>query len=190
MQGSGSASAVVTFTASPVASVRFKTSVFNPSGQGGLTGGGIMTYYFEVSAQPFTSVPIDFSGLYSSSSSPAGAGSGAFTTFLVQTVQSSVSTYSTFQAYFQGACGAPVCLQYVTFNNTTYTSTQSDAAHVEGSFEGTLDMLTGANGTVTGLVQLFAGGGANALFVPASASAFIDPHLEIDAAFQPILAQL
>jgi hypothetical protein len=182
-QGSGSASAVVTFTASPVASVRFETTVFNPAGQGGLSGGGIMTYYFEVEAQPFTTVPIDFSGLYSSSSSPAPAGYGSFTSFLVQTVDSSISTYSTFQSYFQGECGAPVCLQYVTFNNTTYTSNQTDPSHVEGSFEGTLDMLTGADGTVTGMVQLLAGGGTNVFFVPASATAFIDPHLEIDAAF-------
>ena len=182
-QGGGSASAVVTFTASPVASVRFETTVFNPAGQGGLSGGGFMTYSFEVEAQPFTHVPIDFSGLYSSSSSPAPAGFGSFTSFLVQTVNSSISTYSTFQSYFQGECGAPVCLQYVTFNNTTYTSTQSDPSHVEGSFEGMLDMLTGADGTVTGMVQLFAGGGTNVFFVPASAAAFIDPHLEIDAAF-------
>lgn len=183
VQGSGSASAVVTFTASPVASVSFAVASSNPSGQGGLSGGGIMTYYFEVAAQPFTLVPIDFSGLYASSSSPASAGYGAFTSFLVQTVDSSVFAYSTFQSYFQGACGAPVCLQYTTFNNTTYTSTQADPAHVEGSFAGTLDMLTGADGTVSGLVQLVAGGGTNVFFEAASARAFIDPHLEIDAAF-------
>lgn len=182
-QGGGSASAVVTFTASPVASVRFATTVFNPLGEGGLNGGGIMTYRFEVEAQPFTYVPIDFSGFYSSFSTPASPGSGAFTSFLVQTVDSSVLAYSTFESYFQGDCGAPTCLQYTTFNNITYTSTQSDASHVEGSFEGTLDMLTGVDGTVIGMVQLFAGGGANVAFVPASAWAFIDPHLEIDVAF-------
>jgi len=182
-QGSGATSATVTFTTSPIASVSYAMTTSNPSGQHGFSGGGIMDYRFEVTAQPFTVVPVDFSGLYSSSTSPASAGFGAFTSFLVQTVNSSVSTYSTFQSFFQGNCGAPVCLQYTTFNNTTYTSIQPDSSHVEGSFEGTLDMLTGATGTVTGLVRLFAGGGTNTFFVPANSSAFIDPHLEIDATF-------
>ena len=54
---------------------------------------------------------------------------------------------------------------------------------MEGTFDGTLDMLTGADGTVIGSVQLFAGAGTNTAFVRASAAAFIDPRLEIDSAF-------
>jgi hypothetical protein len=63
------ASSVTTFTSSPVASVSYSGTAFNPVGQGGTAGGGIMTYRFEVAAQPFTNVPIDFSGLYSASGS-------------------------------------------------------------------------------------------------------------------------
>lgn len=177
------ASAVVAFTSSPIASVSYTSTAFNPSGQIVLSGEGSMTYRFEVTAQPFSNVPIDFSGLFSSVSSPASAGYGAFTSFLVQTVNSSVSTYSTFHSYFQGDCGGPACLQFNTFNNTTYTSTQSDGSHVNGSFQGTLDMLTGANGSVIGMVQLAATAGINTWFVPGTAEAFIDPHLEIDATF-------
>lgn len=180
-QGGGSVSAVVTFTTSPIASVNYAGTAFNPLGQAQLNGGGIMTYRFAVDAQPFTNVPIDFSGLYSSYQ--GARGSLAATSFTIQTVNSSVSTYSTFQSYLYGDCGAPTCLQYTTFNNTSYTSTQSDVFHVNGSFEGTLDMLTGADGKVIGMVQLFAGANINIGFVPASAAAFIDPHLEIDAAF-------
>jgi hypothetical protein len=36
-------------------------------------------------------------------------------------------------------------------------------------------MLTGADGTVIGMVQLFAGGGSNVFFVAASANAFNRP---------------
>lgn len=178
----GTNSAIVTFTASPVPSVSYATTVFNPRGEASLSGGGNMTYRFTVAAQPFSHVPIDFSGLYSSSTFPSGPGYGATTAFSIQTVNSSVSTYSSFQSYLQGDCRAPICLQYTTFN-ASYTSVQSDRSHVNGTFEGTLDMLTGANGTVIGVVQLFAGAGLDVGFVPASASAFIDPHLEIDAAF-------
>lgn len=174
-------SALVSFTSSPVASVSYSATAFNPSGQVILNGGGLMTYRFEVAAQPFTNVPIDFSGLYSTYQ--GARGSLAATSVVVQTVNSSVSTYSTFQSYFYGDCGAPICLQYTTFNNTTYTSTQSDVSHVEGSFEGTLDMLTGADGKVIGMVQLNASANINIGFASASAAAFIDPHLEIDAAF-------
>jgi hypothetical protein len=176
------ATAVVTFTANPIASVTFAANAFNPLGQIILSGGGIMTYRFEVDAQPFAHVPIDFSGLYSSSTSPASPGYGARTSFLVQTVNSSVSTYSTFESYFQGDC-AISCLQYTTFNNTTFTTLQSDPSHVSGTFAGMLDMLTGADGTVIGMVQLLAGGGINTSFVPGGAASYIDPHLEIDAAF-------
>lgn len=179
----GGASAVVAFTASPVPSVSYATNGFNPAGQTALSGGGIMTYRFSVSAQPFTNVPIDFSGFYSSSSTPAAAGYGAFTSFVIQTVNSSVSTYSSFESFFRGDCGIVTCLQYNTFNNIRYTSAQADASHVTGSFQGSLDMLTGGDGTVSGMVQLFAGAGVNTYFVPASATAFIDPHLEINPAF-------
>ena len=69
------------------------------------------------------------------------------------------------------------------FNNTTATFSQSDVSNVEGIFQGTLDMLTGATGKVIGSVTLFAGANVSIGFVPASATAFIDPHLEIDADF-------
>lgn len=174
-------SALVTFTSSPIASVSYAATAFNPVGQVQLNGGGIMTYRFEVQAQPFTNVPIDFSGLYSSYQ--GARGSVAQTSFTIQTVNSSVSTYSTFQSNLYGDCGAPTCLQYTTFNNTSYTSTQSDAFHVDGSFDGTLEMLTGVDGKVIGLVQLVAAANINIGLATASALAFIDPHLEIDAAF-------
>jgi len=175
-------SALVTFTSSPVASVSYSATAFNPVGQVGLNGGGFMTYRFEVEAAPNTYVPIDFSGLYSSYQ--GSKGNLAATSFLVQTVNSSVFNYASFQSNLYGDCGPQGgCLQYSTFNNTTYTSTQSDASNVEGSFDGTLDMLTGADGKVIGLIQL--GAIANLYFAlgTRSASAFIDPHLEIDAAF-------
>ena len=114
-----------------------------------------MTYRFSVVAQPFTNVPIDFLGFYSSFQ--GSAGQQAATSFTIQTTNSSVSTYSTFQSYFFGNCGAPTCLQYTTFNNTTFTSSRPDIFNVNGSFQGTLGMLTGADGTVSGSVQLFAG---------------------------------
>lgn len=178
------ASSVTTFISSPIASVSYATTAFNPSGQIAVQGGGIMTYRFEVAAQPFTNVPIDFSGLYSSYQ--GSRGNLAATSFLVQTVNSSVSSYSSFQSNLYGDCGAPTCLQYNTFNNTTYTSVQSDVFHVEGSYQGTLDMLTGADGKVMGLVQLAAVANLNHFFINASAAAFIDPRLEIDAAFLAI----
>src|SRR4051812_16908174 len=64
--GSG-ATATVSFTANPIASVSFAANASNPLGQAILSGGGIMTYRFQVQAQPFAHVPVDFSGLYSSS---------------------------------------------------------------------------------------------------------------------------
>lgn len=175
------ASAVVAFTTSPIASISYAATAFNPSGQIIMNGGGIMTYRFEVAAQPFSNVPIDFSGLFSSFQGDGGSLAG--TSFTIQTVNSSVSTYSTFQSYLYGDCGAPTCLQFTTFNNTTFTSTQSDVSHVDGTFQGSLDMLTGADGKVIGSVQLFAGANLDVNFLSASATAYIDPRLEIDAAF-------
>jgi hypothetical protein len=180
---SGNASATASFTSNPIASVNYTTTAFNPSGQIILSGGGIMTYNFTVAAQPFTAVPINFSGLFASSTTPASAGYGAFTSFDIQTVNSSVFTNSSFASFFRGDCGAPICLQYTTSTNTTYTSTQLDLSQVSGSFQGTLNMLTGASGSVTGSVQILASAGVNVFFVPASATAFIDPHLEIDSMF-------
>jgi hypothetical protein len=179
---SGGTQATVRFTSSPIASINYTTSASSPVSNTGLTGGGIMTYGFTVAAAPFTNVPIDFQGLYSSFQGAAGQLAG--TSFTIQTVNSTVSTYSTFQSYFYGNCGAPTCLQYTTFNNTTYTSSQSNVFNVAGSFQGTLGMLTGADGTVTGSVQLFAGANvAASVGGSASAAAFIDPHLEINATF-------
>ena len=114
------ATATASFAASPIASVSYATTALNPLGGITLSGGGIMTYRFLVAAQPFTSVPIDFSGFYSSSTSPAGPGYGAFTSFSVQTVNSSLGTYSTFESFFQGACFAPICLQYNTGQRLLY----------------------------------------------------------------------
>jgi len=173
-------SAVIAFTSSPIASVSYAASAFNPLGQIAVSGGGNMTYRFEVTAQPFTSVPIDFSGLYSSYQ--GSRGSAAQTLFSIQTVNSSVSTYATFQSYLYG-CDTPGCLQYTTFGNTTYTSVQSDALHVEGAFQGMVDMLTGADGKVVGQVDLRASAYLNHYFINAGATTFIDPHLEIDAGF-------
>lgn len=173
-------SAVAAFTSSPIASVSYQVTSTNPLGQAGIAGGGIMTYTFEVAAQPFTNIPIDFSGLYSSYQ--GSYGQLAATSFTIQTVNSSMFTYSTFESYFYGNCPAG-CLQFTTYNNTTYTVTQSDTDHVNGTFQGTLGMLTGADGKVTGSVQLFAGANTNVFLGSVSASAYIDPHLEIDAAF-------
>jgi len=174
-------STLVSFTSSPIASISTRVSAFNPGGGVLGQGAGIMTYRFEVAAQPFANVPIDFSGLYSSYQ--GAAGSLAATGFSIQTVNSSVSTYSSFESQLRGDCGAPICLTYTTFNNTTYTSTQPDVFNVNGSFEGTLDMLAGADGKVIGSVQLVAAANVGISFGSASAAAFIDPHLEIDAAF-------
>ncbi len=179
---SGDATAVVAFTSSPVASVSFSATAFNPLGGIALTSnGGFLTYRFEVAAQPFTQVPIDFSGIYSSYQ--GARGSLAATSFTIQSVNSSASTYSTFQSYLYGDCGSTACLQFTTFNNTSFTSMQSDVSHVAGTFEGSLNMLTGADGLVIGSVQLYAGANLSIGYVSASATAFIDPHLEINAAF-------
>jgi hypothetical protein len=174
-------SALISFASSPVASVTAEATAFNPVGAVAIQTSGVMTYRFAVEAQPSTNVPIDFSGLYSSYQ--GAGGSLAATLFTIQTVNSNVPTYSTFQSYLYGDCGAATCLQYTTFNNTTYTSTQADVFNVNGSFEGTLDMLTGADGRVIGLVQLVAAANVATGFGTASARAFIDPRLEIDAAF-------
>lgn len=180
-------STTISFTASPVASVSAEATAFNPVGQSGISSSGIMTYGFEVVAPPFTSVPIDFSGLYSSyvySWFPApgqtGATQRASTRFLIQ--PSTGYPYAQFISNFYGNCGNPGCLQYTT-DNTTYTSTQSDAFHVAGSFQGTLDLLTAADGKARGFVQLTAGAGLNVFGFGADVSAFIDPNLEIDAAY-------
>jgi hypothetical protein len=171
----------VSFTSSPIASVSTTVSAFNPLGGVFGQGSGSMTYRFEVAAQPFANVPIDFSGLYSSYQ--GAAGSLAATSLVIQTVNSSVATYSSFESQLRGDCGAPTCLQFTTFNNTTYTATQSDVFNVQGSFAGTVDMLTGADGKVIGSVQLGVSANVGIGFGSASATAFIDPHLEIDAAF-------
>ena len=178
--GSPNDSVVVSFTSSPVASVSSTVYAFNPLGQAFTTGGGIMTYRFEVSSDPFTNVPIDFSGLFSSFQ--GAAGSLAATQFSIQTVNSSVSTYATFQSYLYGDCGAPTCLQFNNLNATNQYS-QSDIKHVDGTFDGSFGMLTNADGKVIGSVQLAVSTTVNIGIVPASASAFLDPHLEIDAAF-------
>jgi hypothetical protein len=60
------------------------------------------------------------------------------------------------------------------FQQRDFASTQSDALHVAGSFEGTLDMLTGADGKVRGSVQLNASAIASVIAETASATAFID----------------
>ena len=175
------ATAVVAFKSSPVASVSFASTVVNPIGNTVLSGGGVMTYRFSVVAQPFTNVPIDFLGFYSSFQ--GSAGQQAATSFTIQTINSSVSTYSTFQSYFFGNCSAPTCLQYTTFNNTTFTSSRPDIFNVNGSFQGTLGMLTGADGTVSGSVQLFAGANTSVNAGSASSAAFIDPQLKVNATF-------
>jgi hypothetical protein len=178
----GETFATASFTSSPIASVNYTTSASSPVHNTSLNGGGMMTYGFTIAAAPFTNVPIDFQGLYSSFQ--GAAGQLAATSFTIQTVNSSVFTYSTFESFLYGNCGAPTCLQYTTFNNTTYTSNQPDVFSVAGSFQGMLEMLTGADGTVIGSVQLFAGANVAApLGGGASAAAFIDPHLEINATF-------
>lgn len=178
--GLTSSSAVVAFTSSPIASVSYTASVTNPAGQSALDGGGILTYSFEVAASPFASVPVDFSGIFSSYQEAARSLAAASIT--LQATDPSASAYATVQSYFYGDCGNPGCLQFTTLN-ANVTATQSDAQHVNGSFQGTLNMLTGADGKVTGSVQLNAG--ANLAVFPgtASAASFIDPRLEINAVF-------
>jgi hypothetical protein len=180
VSGPVTSSAVVAFTSSPIASVNYAASVSNPLGQGVLNGGGIMTYSFQVAASPFTTVPVDFFGIFSSFQTAAN--SEASTSITVQTTNSNVSTYATVQSYFYGDCGHPGCLQFTTVN-ANFTYTQSDAQHMAGSFQGTLNMQTGAGGTVSGSVQLFAGANLNVFPGTASAASYIDPHLEINAAF-------
>jgi hypothetical protein len=173
--------ATATFTSSPVASVNYETSAFNPVGGVVLSGGGFMSYRFEVQSAPNTYVPIDFSGLYSSSTSPASPGYGSTTSIRIfEAAPFSLSLLSEFSSFFRGDCGAPSCLGY-TVTNSTYTSEQSDAAHVEGLFQGTFNILTGLDGMVVGEVQLGATGGVFVNAGVASATAFIEPHLEIDA---------
>lgn len=177
----GPFSANVSFTSDPIASVTYAASTAANPATNQYSGGGIMTYAFAVAAAPFTNVPIDFFGLYSSSQ--GSAGQQASSSFTIQTVNSSVYTYSTFASYFSGNCAAPTCLQYTTFNNTTYTTAQSNAENVSGSFQGTLQMLTGASGTVTGSVQLFAGANVASGLSSTNATVFIDPYLQISPAF-------
>jgi hypothetical protein len=173
-------SAIVAFTSSPIASVSYAATVSNLLGQAGLNGGGTMTYTFEVAASPFTTVPVDFFGIFSSFQTAAG--SLASTSISVQTTNSSVSTYAIVQTYLYGDCGNPGCLQFTTYN-AKVAYTQSDAQHVDGSFQGTLNMRTGANGTVGGSVQLYAGANLSVFPGTASAGSYIDPHFEINAAF-------
>lgn len=177
----GPFSANVSFTSDPIASVTYAANTAANPATNQYSGGGIMTYTFAVAAAPFTNVPIDFFGLYSSIQ--GSAGQLASSSFTIQTVNSSVYTYSTFESYFAGNCAAPTCLQFTTFNNTTYTTFQSNAQNVSGSFQGTLQMLTGVNGTVTGSVQLFAGANIASGLSSTSATVFIDPYLQISPAF-------
>lgn len=173
-------SATVDFTSSPIASVSYSGTVINPVGTTFLQGGGDATYIFEVSAQPFSTVPVNFLGLYSSYQ--GAAGELASTSFVIQSVNSSLYTYSSFASLLYGNCTAG-CLQYQTFNNPTYTSQQSDVYHVNGSFQGSINMLTGADGKVSGSVQIGAGANVKVIAGTANAQAFIDPHLEIDSSY-------
>lgn len=177
--GSG-ASATISFTSSPIASVTYSGTVTNPLGTTFLQGGGDITYRFEVLAQPFASVPVNFAGVYSSYQ--GANGELASTSFVIQTVNSSLYSYSSFASLLYGNCTAG-CLQYQTFNNTTYTSTQSDIFHVNGSFQGRLNILTGADGKVTGSVQFGASANVKVIAGTASAQSFIDPHLEVEASY-------
>jgi len=173
-------SAVVAFTSSPIASISYTASVTNLGGQGVLNGGGIMSYSFEVAASPFANVPVDFFGIFSSYQ--GAAGSLASTSIIVQATSPGSTTYATMQSYFYGDCGNSGCLQFTTLNASVLAS-QSDAQHLNGSFQGTLNMMTGADGKVSGSVQLFAGANLSVFPGSASAASYIDPRLEIDAAF-------
>ena len=172
---------VVNFTSSPIASVGASSLVTNLGGEAILAAGGLVTYRFEVTGQPFTNVPIDFSGIFTSLQQSQSSALTA-TSLTIQTVNSSVSTYSTFRSFFYGDCGAPTCLTFTT-HNATVTFAQSNVHNVEGTFEGSLEMLTGATGRVIGLVQLNTSATSHAFFGTSGAGAYIDPHLEIDAAF-------
>jgi hypothetical protein len=106
----------------------------------------------------------------------------AATSIVVQATNPGSSTYATVQSYFYGDCGNSGCLQFTTLN-ANVSAAQSDAQHVNGSFQGTLSMMTGADGKVSGSVQLFAGANLSVFPGSASAASYIDPHLEIDPAY-------
>jgi hypothetical protein len=177
-QNEPSAMAKVTITSSPVASVRFDGLVNNPLGSASLAARGQMIYGFEVEAAPFTSVPVDFTGLYSIFQGATGYAQAYIEVQAVLT-----DNKASFQATLLAGTCSSGCLQFET-TGTTYTAQQPTPAQVNGSFQGTLNMLTDGAGKVQGTVYIVATGQINESFAAnLSNSAFIDPHLEINENF-------
>ena len=175
--------ATITFSSSPIASASMTSSVSNLLGESVLNGGGILRYTFEVTATPLTNVPINFIGVFSAFQN--GQGSASQVSFDIFSTSSAANTLSTFALDLRAGCAiAADCALFTTAGaNTSYTPSQPDQYSVNGTFQGVTQFLTDATGHVSGAVQLGAVANVRTFAGVAGASAFIDPHLEIDAAF-------
>lgn len=180
--GPATSSAIVSFSSSPIAFVNVSGSVSNPLGTTQLNVGGVMTYSFAVAAAPFTTVPIDFSGVFSTYLGLSGLGQQGYATFNLTATNPTAASYASFQSFFTGNCGAPSCYSIDTLN-TNVALFQSDVQNLSGSFQGSLGMLTDVNGMVSGSVQISAGALVRVIAGTAVATSYVDPSLHINAAY-------
>jgi hypothetical protein len=185
VSGQQQSQATVSFSSNPIPAVSMTSSASNPVGEIQFSASGVMTYTFEVMAQPFTQVPINFAGVFSAFQNGQGSLSASRVSFDIFSTNASSNTLSTFSLNLPSACGGPTnCASFIANgSNTSYTFAQPNQFNVNGTFQGTIQFLTNANGQVAGSVQLVAGSTVRAFPGVASSAAFIDPHLEIAPAF-------
>lgn len=184
--GQQQSQATVSFSSNPIAAVSMVSQVNNPLGEIQLTAGGILNYTFEVTAQPFTAVPITFLGVFSAFQDGQGGLSLSQVSFdIFSTNSAPTNTLSRFAADLRATCGtANGCASFTaTGSNTSYAFAQPDQYNINGTFFGSIPFLTNANGQVAGSIQLAAVSTVRAFPGSGSSSAYIDPRIEIDAAF-------
>ena len=178
--------ATISISSNPIAAVSMVSQVANPVGEIQLTSGGTLRYTFEVMAQPFTTVPINFLGVFSAFQNGQGGLSLSQVSFdIFSTNSNPANTPSRFAADLRASCGvANGCASFTaTGSNTSYSFAQFDQYNINGSFYGSIQFLTNANGQVAGAISLAAVSTVRAFPGSGSSSAYIDPRIEIDAAF-------
>lgn len=178
----------IVFTKAPAPSVYSTTSSYGAAF-------GRMDYTFDISGGPALSyVPVDFIGLYEMvyQGNTPGIGQGhwsqagaSFSSYSYNPDGSLRYEAATFSAYCNrdntGACfqtvGPVDPLSQYSF--IELTNTQIGRASISGNFQGTLYVPTDATGRAVGAVDLLAYAGSDFGLT----TVFIDPHLEIDAAW-------
>lgn len=157
---------------------------------------GRMDYTFDITGGPALSyVPVDFIGLYEMvyQGNTPGPGQGhwsqvgaSFSSYVYNPDGSLRYEAATFSAYCNrdntGACfqtiGPVDALSQYSF--IELTNTQIGRASISGNFQGTLYVPTDAAGRAFGAIDLLAYAGSDFGLT----TVFIDPHVEIDAAWR------